>query len=213
MIKKSLICFSLLLLVFSVFCVTGSFAATYDELNLDELEIPSGHTVKDIIVYSRMGLDFRGDSALVITYTDPRFGELDVRDYLFYETDGNSYGFSLKAVGIQYYFSTYMRNDLGTGWKFIGTTERKITHTSNAASTFYAFQGIDYSTTNLYYEDGSLFFQLTPNLEETIAEGVQTMGRQVVGTMRILVVCGVGLIALLAGLGLFGKVFRIFQVK
>lgn len=76
-----------------------------------------------------------------------------------------------------------------------------------------------YSDVNVYNTDGTIFFQVapptegTPTVEGTITEEMKKFQTTLVGTMRILMVCGVGLIALLIGLNLFGKVFRIFRVK
>lgn len=74
------------------------------------------------------------------------------------------------------------------------------------------------STITIYNEDGTIFFQPPPTkphqiLAEVTKEEMVKAQSNLVGTMRTLALCGVGLIALLMVLPLFGKVFRIFRVK
>ena len=95
-------------------------------------------------------------------------------------------------------------------WQFQGSYERKTKHISGVQPS-----NLVYSTVDVYNEDGSVFF--TPSavmaqpLEEIMRTEMPKFQETTVGTMMILVVCGVGLIALLVVLNLFGKVSRIFR--
>lgn len=68
-------------------------------------------------------------------------------------------------------------------------------------------------------KNNELLFPEAPTLE--LYQKIQELTNQemtktqmtVVGAMKVLVLCGVGLIALLVVLNLFGKVFRLFQVR
>lgn len=70
------------------------------------------------------------------------------------------------------------------------------------------------STSNVYDSNGTLFFpnppeaQLYQMIQKVITEEMGTQQKTLVGTMKILMVCGVGLMSLLIGLVLFGKVLR-----
>ena len=70
-----------------------------------------------------------------------------------------------------------------------------------------------YSTDDVCDKDGNVVFPLTPPLKEVTEMALANFQTKTGGVMKILVVCGVGLIALLVGLNLFGKVFAIFQVR
>lgn len=82
------------------------------------------------------------------------------------------------------------------------------------------FANVRYSSFDIRsgFDSEEIFFQGAPTEElyqmtlRVMTEELQNQSLTLVGTMRILTVCGVGLIALLIGLNLFGKVFRIFRV-
>lgn len=77
------------------------------------------------------------------------------------------------------------------------------------STLFGDFEEIDmiYSTLSFYKEDGTLFFPLPLWAEvEKVTQGeMMTTLAETLGTMKILMVCGVGCLALLVVLSLFGK--------
>lgn len=76
------------------------------------------------------------------------------------------------------------------------------------------------SNVNVYdYSTGDLVFHLPPEMtlpeviQAVTTEEIQKQSPTLVGTMKILTVCGVGLMSLLIGLALFGKLFRTFLAR
>lgn len=72
---------------------------------------------------------------------------------------------------------------------------------------------IDYyaNLTDLEAENGADFFRYTPTIYRNIMMGVPGVLEQT-KTVSVLVRCGICLMALLIGLVVFGKVFKIFQI-
>lgn len=196
----------------AVFCfalsVTPSFAITYDELpEFPVTEHPyqdtltyiggDGVTVFHTVLYSNAEFI---DSVTVTTQDIPsgiktpyaiRYNYLD-NDYAIYNTIYRLTDGEWVNTG------TYQQHNLTT---YTGINEKSY---------------VLGSSLDIYNDDGTLFFEQTPvvvPLEEIMKTEMPKFQETTVGTMKVLVLCGVGLIALLVVLNLFGKVFRIFQVK
>lgn len=110
-----------------------------------------------------------------------------------------------------YAYKTY--NVVDGQWEQV-TQKYDITHTST--TQFGSIKEFLYSSVDLY-KDGELFFPLPPKpLYQVVAEvGVQSLQNtavpEVTSAMTTLTLCGVGLIALLAVLPLFGKIFHRYR--
>lgn len=115
-----------------------------------------------------------------------------------YDADGN--GVNVKRL-------TYRLGDNGDWYQ----------HDSQSVDTtlFGAFDEIDmvYSTLSFYKEDGTLFFPLPlwEEMEQVTQGEMMGLTTEVVGTMKVLALCGVGCLALLVVLKLFGKRSLIYR--
>lgn len=106
---------------------------------------------------------------------------------------------------VRYYADIY--NYSGTGSNGGWGTLQQYDYMSDS------FTNVLKSNKDIYDSENVLFFQALP-LQEVIQSNLQSrLQPKVVGEMRILALCGVGLIALLVGLNLFGKVFKIFRAQ
>lgn len=70
---------------------------------------------------------------------------------------------------------------------------------------------IYYGNQTLYNENGTMVFHPTHLLKERTREALTTLSQEVGGVMNILVLCGVGCLACLTVLGLFGRRSLIFR--
>lgn len=106
---------------------------------------------------------------------------------------------------VRYYADVYNYNGVGNngGW---GTLQQ-YDYMSDS------FSNVLKSNKDIYDSENVLFFRALP-LEKVIQNNLQkNLQPKVAGGMKILALCGVGLMALLVGLKVFGKVFKIFRVQ
>lgn len=143
-------------------------------------------------------------------------------------TDYNVYGLFINAYGTVIKTEAYSLSN--SSWSYEGS----LTPTGNNSKVFYNGQymgniTVVSSTENIYSHDGrstfeygegdDYFFEVPrPTLAELVLGVIKgaipiRLQTPVVGTMRVLLLCGVGLIALLVGLKLFGKVLPQFLHK
>ena len=88
---------------------------------------------------------------------------------------------------------------------------------SMGTSGSYATKFVGYvmeSNVDLYDWEGEKLFPPAPplGLEEVVVESLNNFQTTTGGTMKVLLLCGVGCLAFLMVLKVFGKVFRIFRV-
>lgn len=113
---------------------------------------------------------------------------------------------------------------IGEGWspRDPVTTDSYVYFNNFSLSNFAKFNtsntdsyNVVHSTFDFVKNDGTVFFQQPPTelyqiIHKVTEEGLETR-LTLAGTIRILVLCGVGLIALLMVLNLFGKVFNHYR--
>lgn len=137
--------------------------------------------------------------------------------------------FDTKNPTLQYDDQSYAQPSLmlNTSTKFkwyhlidgVWTYKGEQTVTASGIGTIIAdVKSFKYTTADVYDRNsGELVFPLPLALHQIVGAVAETeaekLGIQAVGTMGTLTLCGVGCLALLMGLSLFGKVFQIFQVK
>lgn len=144
--------------------------------------------------------------------------------------NGNTYAQSTKST---FYFQTNNNDSFsesislykynGTSWDFVN--ELPVSNSVSGYRYYHTQSGgswDDYvtileSNVDIYEYDGSSFtdvvvFRPTPPLLEVVAESMENFQVTTVGAMKILLLCGVGLIASLVGLKVFGRVLPIFRV-
>ena len=133
--------------------------------------------------------------------------------------DTTNYDYALYAVSISgnenYPEITKYRFDKGgSSWSFLSSLN------ANASQSVVPFgfsapletnvSGYDYNLNTGQF--GNKVFPQTPPLQELVAVEMEQFQKVVVGMMKILTLCGVGCLALLMGLKVFGKVLSIFRV-
>lgn len=219
--KKISIIFSFILLFFIVLS-TSSSAATVTDYYPDPMAIDTGYTYKQffifddtLIIITSNDEDNYGCFPSVIKYTD---GSVAPVFKLYYSGSSN------KVKAIKYYLSSDRKS-----WVFsknlfeLGITyddyDFKATDAGFGLNSNYTFSSVDVMS---YDFNGSnkfeVLFPKTLVVESTLAEVTQALiteevpvaQSQVLGTMNILLLCGVGCLAFLTGLVLFGKLFRQF---
>lgn len=188
----------------------------FNELGIPDLPLSSSDSIYDIYI-SKVA----GSNSSFYVYLFKRYSGSYVESFNRYvQKDGNG-NLILKATSNNVYF-TFTYYIYSSDGKINVPQDKWYTeqnynrYTDNLSHTMPSSCSVVYSTFDILNQDGSVFFQ-APKL--TLAEVVQGATKEAlphrlqdptVGTMRVLVLCGVGLIALLMGLNLFGKVLPRF---
>lgn len=175
-----------------------------------------------------------------VTGLPQQINNQDVVQYIIYHRSSNGYDFAwlvTKEVdfkvtsstgNLNMYTKSGVKEDV-PGAKYVRgpgetTFKKETVYTTSVFSDAFTSLGtlsqntILYSSTDVINaSDGTVFFQVPPKMEE-LYQTIQKVTEQgleteltLAGTIRILVLCGVGLIALLMALNLFGKLFNRFR--
>lgn len=196
----------------AVFCfalsVTPSFAITYDELpEFPVTEHPYQHNVTYI-----------GSDGTTVFHT-VHYSNAEFIDRVTVTTQDIPSGIN-RPYALRY---DYLDNDYAIYKTIYKLTDGEWVNTGTYQQhDLTVYTGINEksyvlgSSLDIYNDDGTLFFEPTPvvvPLEEIMKTEMPKFSQTTVGTMMILTVCGVGLIALLVVLNLFGKVSQIFHLR
>lgn len=150
--------------------------------------------------------------------------------------EGNNLNTVMFYSGTTYYYTVYSSDDAytikgypyGTRWRTDTSTSVNVrkyeshdglnwaqTYNDNSSSNYPGEQGYDLisSTFTWYDENDEPFFPvpLWAEVEEVTQGEMMGLGQTMGGTLKVLVPCGVGLMACLVVLGLFGKRLLIFR--
>lgn len=180
-----------------------------------------------IIGIDREDEDTSPDMFYAVAYNGDRYSKVNWQYRAKSTSSGSSFYIDLYLKGVtntQAYstVSIYQYSNDSKSWNLVNSFNANNTLTdinsapiSHGVAGSYAFNWtaqIMESNVNIYDWNGDLVFPQTPALEvPTVLEALMNLQTTVFGTMKILVLCGVGLIVSLLGLKLFGRVFAIFH--
>lgn len=200
--------FFMLCLVMCFCCfVSSSYASEYP--NFDDLvQTDKNHYGYVVYQHGTSGVVYLVSyysSNIEATHFENTFTSDSKLSLYLKDDNNNSYNFS---------YTIYTIGD-GEWERYSGYTNEPFFRMS-VGSNVLIFE----STDDIYKYDGTLFFQAPPE-GMSLTEAIQVMihlemekfPKILVGAMKILVLCGVGCLALLMVFPLFGKVLRIFRLR
>ena len=210
---KKITIFLSALLIFSFFFVGSSYASNED---IPDVQSVMSSELPQYPNYHYILMKESGSSNPYNLYVFPF--NMDGEDYaglshrIFIETDQNgNKSFHVRGLNSAYFkvFTIYFYDG-------VPDVHETTYPTTKDYRVNFSDKEILQGTVNVYNGETSdeIFFQRTPlTLEEVLAEETQATASKIIKTMKTLVLCGVGCLALLISLVVLYKVFWIYRVR
>lgn len=200
MLKKSFIAFSFLFLFICLLSV-NTYAA--ELFSLSEFNT-NGLTATDVFVLESSN----GDLTAFAIYETVE-GKWGTSSHIHVVDNSGNVSVYFKGTNMAYKYGHFEKKSGQTEWTLLNTYNKS----SYGSTSYRSAVGVPiYSTFDVVYEDGTIFFPLTPAEEETTLEKImktaEEMAEEILQTTKTILPYGVTCLALLIGLALLLKVFR-----